>query len=111
MKNPRKKCGKAEQFPKRSFFKEVIKIHLNSLFPRTYIKTFFLDQRRNYVEVIEISKCWLGVCYKCESYVLAHRKRREEFLRKLLESGELTEDEFKKYMPHKNETCIDPATS
>ncbi len=109
MKKPKKKRRKVEQFPKRSFLKEVIKIHLNSLFPRTYTKTFFLDQRRNYVEVIEISKCWLGVCYKSESYILAHRKKREEFLRKLLESGELTGDEFKKYMPQKNEACIDPA--
>lgn len=95
---------------KIDFLKEVLKTHLRALFPHTYTRTFFLDSRRNYVEVLEIDKSWLGVSYETQTYILSHRKRREEFLKKLLESGELTEDGFKKYMPHENETRIEPST-
>jgi hypothetical protein len=77
------------------FYKNLAHCFFGSLVPRTTTTTYFLPQKQ-YKQVLDVRRVWLGVTLEENVYTLANTPEREEMLLALREKGEITEEEYQK---------------
>lgn len=85
---------------KITFIKGAVKYYLGelkhiarSLFPKTVDTTVFWTDRKEY---LDIKTTWMGQEIRHDVFLLANRPEREEYLKFLLEHGEISEEEYEK---------------
>lgn len=83
---------------KKTFIKGAVKYYLGelkhiarSLFPQTVETTVFWKDRKEY---LDIKTTWMGQEIRHDVYLLGHRPEREEYLKFLLEHGEISQEEY-----------------
>lgn len=70
---------------------------LRTLFPHTTYCTFFVP-RIGHKQFIQITKTWFGQILSDEVFELANTSDRKLYLDEMLKMGEITEEEYKKYL-------------
>ena len=88
----------------KDFVKGAIKYYAQSilglfraLFPKTYHMTFFTP-KIGHKQFIRIEKIWMGQLLEEEIYELADTPEKKMYLDELLKNGELTAEEYEKYL-------------
>ncbi len=94
----------AKEFAKGAikYYAESILGLFRALFPKTYHMTFY-SPRIGHKQFIRIEKMWMGQLLKEEIYELADTPEKKMYLDEMLRMGEITADEYEKYLsPLKN---------
>lgn len=88
----------------KDFAKSVLRFYggavlglFRSVVPQTKYETFFVP-KIGHRQFLRIEKRWLGQLLKEEVFELADTPEKKEYLLELLKAGEITPEEYKKFL-------------